>query len=129
MQITHHLIDVVEPTQRFTVADWLEQADTLITQIQASGGCPIVVGGTNLYIKALLEGIFNGPTIDPDFRDQLEDRTQATSCTNACKRLTTEAAQRLHPNDRKRIDPRPRGVSRYRTAHQSTPTPMGPTVH
>ena len=100
--VTHHLIDIVQPTQRFTVADWLERADTLIAQIQASGDCPIVVGGTNLYIKALLEGLFDGPTTDPRFRDQLE-MVPNDDLHLRLQAVDTESAQRIHPNDRKRM--------------------------
>lgn len=101
-QITHHLIDIVEPTERFTVADWLERADTLISQIQASGGCPIVVGGTNLYIKALLEGLFDGPAIAPDFRDQLE-AVPSVELHQRLQAVDSESAQRIHPNDRRKL--------------------------
>ena len=105
-RVPHHLIDIVEPSERFTVAHWLEQADGLIADMQARGIRPIVVGGTNLYIKALLEGMFNPSSNDaqndPDFRasleslsnDQLHGRLQA---------IDTDAAARIHLNDRKRI--------------------------
>jgi len=100
--VTHHLIDIVQPTERFTVADWLERADALIARIQASGGCPIVVGGTNLYIKALLEGLFDGPAIDPDFRNQLET-VPNDELHLRLQAVDTHAAQRIHPNDRKKL--------------------------
>ena len=66
-RVCHHLIDVVEPTERFTVANWLAQADRLIPDIQDRGDYPVVVGGTNLYLKALLEGLFEGPSGDSAF--------------------------------------------------------------
>ena len=101
-RVPHHLIDVVEPTERFTVADWLASADALIDRIQRQSVTPIVVGGTNLYIRALLEGMFDGPGIDRSFREQTAD----VSAADLHQRLQTvdpEAAERIHPNDRKRI--------------------------
>jgi len=70
--VRHHLVDVVEPTERFTVADWLARAETAIGAMRGRGTRPIVVGGTNLYVKALLEGLFEGPPVDPDVRARLE---------------------------------------------------------
>ena len=64
--VAHHLIDQIEPTQRFTVADWLTQADALIESRIARGVWPVVVGGTNLYIQSLLEGMFDGPGMDEE---------------------------------------------------------------
>lgn len=101
--VVHHLIDLVEPTERFTVADWLEQADAAIQRIQSAGQWPIVVGGTNLYLKALLEGMFEGPPADQAFRRSLADQS-AQQMHEQLKRIDPEAAQRIHPNDRKRIE-------------------------
>lgn len=98
----HHMIDIVEPTERFTVADWLEQTERLIADLQAAGKRPIVVGGTNLYIKALLEGMFEGPAIDQAFRAELADIDSA-ELHRQLKAKDPEAAERIHPNDRKRL--------------------------
>src|SRR5689334_22268600 len=72
-RVPHHLIDIVEPTERFTVADWLARAEPLIESLLGAGRWPIVVGGTNLYLKALLEGMFDGPAIDAAFRASVAD--------------------------------------------------------
>jgi tRNA dimethylallyltransferase len=98
----HHLIDVVDPTEPFSVADWLEQAEALIPRIQARGNLPIVVGGTNLYLKALLEGMFEGPPADEAFRRSL-DRIDSAKLHQRLQGVDPEAAARIHPNDRKRI--------------------------
>ncbi len=101
-RVPHHLIDVVEPTDRFTVADWLKSAEALIDRMQRRSTVPIIVGGTNLYIRALLEGMFDGPGVDQSFREQTAD----ISAADLHRRLQTidpEAAKRIHPNDRKRI--------------------------
>jgi len=63
-RVPHHMVNIVEPTERFTVADWLEQVEALIESLQAQSKTPIIVGGTNLYLKALLEGMFDGPGQD-----------------------------------------------------------------
>lgn len=98
----HHMIDIVEPTESFTVADWLERTDTLIESLLTDGKVPIVVGGTNLYIKSLLEGMFAGPPADAAFREslaglpggQLHERLQS---------IDPAAAERIHPNDIRRL--------------------------
>jgi tRNA dimethylallyltransferase len=98
----HHLIDLLEPTERFTVADWLERAEPLIQQLQQLGRVPVVVGGTNLYINALLEGMFQGPRADPEFRKSLEP-IPAEQLHERLKPIDPEAADRISPADRKRL--------------------------
>jgi tRNA dimethylallyltransferase len=101
-RVPHHLIDCVEPTDRFTVADWLQQADALITAMQARACVPIVVGGTNLYIQALLEGLFEGPAHDAELRDQLS-QIDSTALHARLAAVDPAAADRIHPNDRKKL--------------------------
>ncbi|MCC7408630.1 MAG: tRNA (adenosine(37)-N6)-dimethylallyltransferase MiaA [Phycisphaeraceae bacterium] len=99
--VPHHLIDLVEPNEPFTVADWLSRADALITDAQAHDQLPIVVGGTNLYLQALLEGLFDGPPRDASLRAELD----ALSNADLHARLAAAdpaAAERIHPNDRKK---------------------------
>lgn len=101
-RVPHHLVDIIEPTERFTVADWLERAEPIIDRLLAAGRWPIVVGGTNLYLKALLEGMFEGPGADADFRASLE----TTPDPVLHERLTAidpTAAARIHVGDRKRL--------------------------
>lgn len=99
---THHMIDIVEPTERFTVADWLKETLSVINRLQQADRQPIVVGGTNLYIKALIEGLFDGPTIDEAFRKKLEPIDNATLHAQL-KHVDAAAGQRIHVNDRRRI--------------------------
>ncbi len=99
----HHLIDIVEPDERFTVHDWLALADRCIAETLAGGGTPIVVGGTNLYLKALLEGLFDGPGRDPAFRASLEQEPDTTALHHRLRAVDPDAAQRIDPNDRQRI--------------------------
>src|ERR1051326_1155120 len=67
--VPHHLIDIAERTDRFTVHDWLRLAHQTIADIQSRNNSPVVVGGPHLYIKALLEGMFEGPGEDRAIRD------------------------------------------------------------
>ncbi len=97
----HHLIDIVEPTERYTVADWLLRADAIIVELRSRGVTPIVVGGTNLYIKALLEGMFEGPAIDEALRERL-NATDLRELRTRLEAVDPQAAARIHPNDRKR---------------------------
>ena len=98
----HHLIDLVEPTERFTVADWLDRADARIADVQRRGRRPIVVGGTNLYLKALLEGLFDGPEPDPELRRQLQQAPGPE--LHAClQQLDPGAAERIAPRDTQRL--------------------------
>jgi len=98
----HHLIDIVEPTQRFTVHDWLDRATGVIQGLHGRGGIPIVVGGTNLYLKALLEGMFDGPGQDEAFRRSL-DTFQTPELHNRLKTVDPEGGERIKPADRQRI--------------------------
>lgn len=100
--VPHHLVDVVEPTERFTVADWLERAEKLIPQLQHKGVLPVVVGGTNLYLKALLEGMFEGPPADAAFRRRLAD-VPGETLHERLEAIDPEAAGRIHRRDHKRL--------------------------
>lgn len=99
--IPHHLIDIVEPTEPFTASDWLARARATIAAIRSRAGSPIVVGGTHLYIKMLLDGMFKGPAADPSFRAELEGM-DSPALRAELERVDPSAAGRIHPNDRRR---------------------------
>ncbi len=101
-RVPHHMIDVIEPTERFTVADWLKGAEPLIDLLPTQGQMPVVVGGTNLYLKALLEGMFDGPDHDPELRAEL-DALDNAALHARLQTLDAESARRIHPNDRKKM--------------------------
>ncbi len=101
-RVPHHLIDIVEATERFTVADWLARAEALIVDLQGSGICPILVGGTNLYLRSLLEGLFDAPGHDPVFRAGLEVASSG-ELHQRLRAVDPDAAERIHPNDRKKL--------------------------
>ena len=66
--VPHHLIDIIEPTERYSAAQFVDDANELMAQIAARGQIPLLAGGTMLYFKALKEGLSNLPAADPDIR-------------------------------------------------------------
>ncbi|MFZ9914620.1 MAG: tRNA (adenosine(37)-N6)-dimethylallyltransferase MiaA [Phycisphaerales bacterium] len=102
-EVPHHAIDLVAHSEDgFTVASWLAAAETAIAAIRSRGRVPIVVGGTNLYMRAFLEGLDAAPAADAAFRAELE----ALPALELHARLAESdppTAARLHPNDRRRI--------------------------
>ncbi|HUU86012.1 MAG TPA: tRNA (adenosine(37)-N6)-dimethylallyltransferase MiaA [Phycisphaerae bacterium] len=104
--VPHHLIDVVEPWEEFSVASFLQLAEQAIDDIAARGRRILAVGGTALYIKALSEGLFEGPSADPAIRDHLHRRAAAEGAPTLHAELSNadpDAARRIHPNDLRRI--------------------------
>ncbi len=114
--VPHHLIDVVEPTEPFTVAQWLELATQKIDEIEAEGGWPIIAGGTHLYVKALIDGLFEGPPADEALRAQLR-AMPATERRTELERVDPRAAERIHPADERR-------TIRALEVHRLTGTPI-----
>ncbi len=98
----HHLIDIVEPTERFTVHDWLTRAEPLVDGLRARGATPVIVGGTNLYLKALLEGLFEGPGQDAAFRAAMEAEP-LPALRERLLAIDPAAAGRIDANDRRRM--------------------------
>jgi tRNA dimethylallyltransferase len=101
-RIPHHLIDVADPTEQFTAGDYSRLARAAIGGIHARGHMPVVVGGTGLYLRALLEGLFAGPARSEELRERLRQR-QATRGTEHLHRLLQKldppAAAIIHSND------------------------------
>jgi tRNA dimethylallyltransferase len=104
--VPHHLVDVADAGETFSTARWVELADAAIADVAARGRVPIVSGGTMLYLKALLEGLFEGPAADDAVRARLSAEAEAngTAALHArLARVDPEAAGRIHPNDLRRI--------------------------
>ena len=99
--VAHHLIDLVDPSESFSVDRWLKLAEPLIDDLRARGRTPIVVGGTHFYVKALLEGLFEGPQADPALRAAMAARPPA-ELRAELERADPAAAARIHPNDSRR---------------------------
>jgi tRNA dimethylallyltransferase len=104
--VPHHLLDVLDPWESASVAWWLEQAGHRCQEIRERGHRPLIVGGTPLYLKALLYGLFAGPPADEALRRRLtEEAAQAGPVTlhERLARVDPASAARLHPNDVRRI--------------------------
>lgn len=103
----HHLVDILPADAKFDVVDFKERAEKLISEINARGKLPIIAGGTGLYIKALLEGYaFNSVDADESLREELEQfaKEQGKEALHArLAELDSEAAERLHFNDTRRV--------------------------
>jgi tRNA dimethylallyltransferase len=102
--IYHHMIDIAEPDQPYSVGDFLRDARTAIDGIIASGGVPIVVGGTGLYIRALTRGLFHGPPADLELRERLlrRESEEPGMLYSDLVKVDPEAAIKIHPNDLRR---------------------------
>ncbi len=104
--VPHHLIDIVDPHEEFSVAQYREAARRAVDDIRARSRQPLFVGGTPMYLKTLLRGLFAGPTADPELRQELNDFAAAAGPQGLHERLAKvdpAAAARLHPNDTRRL--------------------------
>ncbi len=105
-EVRHHLIDVVDPGELFSAAEYARRARAAVADVTARGRLPIVAGGTGLYLKALLEGLFDGPSRDEGRRRRLErlaDRFGDERVHRLLRHLDPKAAARIRPRDRVRI--------------------------
>ena len=100
--VPHHLLDVAEPGEACTAGEYSRQARAVIRQIVERGKLPIVVGGTGLYLRALLEGLFSGPQRSEELRERLRERAAqhgSVYLQRILTRLDPTAAARIHAND------------------------------
>lgn len=105
-RIPHHLIDVLDPWESSNVAWWLKHASECAAAIQSRGRRVLVVGGTPLYLKSMLHGIFDGPPANPEIRARLEalaERNGPSSLHAQLAAVDAVSADRLHPNDVRRL--------------------------
>jgi len=119
--IAHHLLDVRAPDAPLDAADYAALADRAIDDVRARGKLPIVVGGSGLWLRALLRGLVVLPKVDPALRAQLDAETEQLGCAAMHARLAEVdpiAAARLHPHDRVR-------VVRALEVHAQTGQPLG----
>lgn len=107
-EVPHHMLDIVEPTANYAVADYAQDAEKVLLDVAARGKLPILVGGTGLYLKALMHGLslggagsdeklretLNALACEPDGKRQLHDRLAKVDPISAAK---------LHPNDTRRV--------------------------
>jgi tRNA dimethylallyltransferase len=101
-RVPHHLIDVTTPDKAFTAGDYSRLARTALKEIAARGRMPIVTGGTGLYLRALTEGLFDGPARQEDLRARLRQSAKKHGDTwlhRILTRLDAKTAERIHAND------------------------------
>ena len=104
--VPHHLIDVIEPHEEFSLAQYVEAANRCVAEIADRGRQVLFVGGTPLYLKGLLRGIFEGPAADWELRRRLSDEAQQHGerwLHDQVAAIDPTAAARLHPNDTRRL--------------------------
>lgn len=105
-QAPHRLIDICDPAESYSAAQFAADARAAIDDIIAQGRIPLLVGGTMLYFKALLEGMSYLPEADPQLREQLQQRLQeegSAALHRELQQCDPDSAQRIHPNDPQRI--------------------------
>lgn len=102
-RIPHHLIDVAAPEDNFTAGDFSRLARVAAREITSRGKLPIVCGGTGLYLRAMLEGLFAGPGRDEALRERLRLATRSSLLWRLLRRFDAEAARRIHPNDHSKL--------------------------
>jgi tRNA dimethylallyltransferase len=104
--IAHHLIDVLDPWESASVAWWLGQAKACVRDIEARGKRALIVGGTPLYLKILLRGLFRGPPANEEIRARLREESQQAGVKilhDRLREVDPAAARKLHPQDVRRV--------------------------
>ncbi|RWU26416.1 tRNA (adenosine(37)-N6)-dimethylallyltransferase MiaA [Pseudomonas alkylphenolica] len=102
----HRLIDILDPAESYSAADFRRDALQAMAEITARGKIPLLVGGTMLYYKALLEGLADMPAADPQVRAELEEEVSRLGLQGLHQQLAAvdpESAARIHPNDPQRL--------------------------
>ncbi len=105
-RVPHHLLDLVEPAAEFSVAEYLSAAAAACRDVIERGKTPLFVGGTGLYLRSLLRGVFEGPAAAPELRRELETeaaRSGPAALHDRLRSLDPATAARLHPNDVRRV--------------------------
>jgi tRNA dimethylallyltransferase len=98
----HHLLDYIEPTSHITAGEYARQARQVVAEIKARGHLPILVGGTGLYLRAVLEGLFPGPQRSEELRERLRERANIRGSSylhRILRHLDRTAAEKIHAND------------------------------
>ena len=106
VEVTHHLLDIIDPADSYSVASFRSDALQCVRDIQSRGRLPLLVGGTMMYFKALRDGLNDLPAADPEIRKVLESRAAAEgwpAMHTWLKTIDPITAQRLSPNDSQRI--------------------------
>ena len=119
-EIPHHFVDVLTPDQDYNAGRFGEEGRRVIDEILSCGRTPIVVGGSGLYVRALIDGLFVGPGSDPEFRAIIEERLRTEGL-----RAVIEELRRVDPGSAARIDPtKPRRIVRALEVFHATGRPL-----
>jgi tRNA dimethylallyltransferase len=105
-RVPHHLLDVVDPNEEFSLSEYIDAAHEKIAEIRGRGKEVLFVGGTPLYLKSLLRGVYQGPPADWEFREQIERELKSLPAEALHQRLQVIdplMAAKLHVNDKRRI--------------------------
>jgi tRNA dimethylallyltransferase len=118
--VPHHFIDVVDPDVDFNAGEFGEKAREAVKGIFARGKIPVVVGGSGLYIRSLVDGFFEGPGADPEYRDVLDEKIRQGGLPALIEEL-----RRVDPLSASRIDPtKPRRIVRALEVYHATGVPL-----
>ncbi len=101
-RVPHHLFDVLDPDQESNVADYLEMAHEAVAEVHERGKIPVLVGGTGMYVRILVHGIFEAPPPDEELREEfraLAEREGRAHLHEMLAEVDPELAERVHPND------------------------------
>lgn len=104
--VPHHLINIVDPADEYSVAQYVEDAARVVAEIRTRGREPLFVGGTPLYLKSLLRGMFDGPPADWKLREEIEHELETVGQQALYDRLVQVdpvAASNIHPHDTRRL--------------------------
>lgn len=105
-RVPHHLIDILDPDEEFSVAQYLDATHAKVAEIRSRGRETLFVGGTPLYLKALLRGLFEGPPANWELRNEIEREVAEVGSAALHARLEQVdplAASTIHPNDTRRL--------------------------
>ncbi len=109
-RIPHHLLDLADPHEDYSVADYIAAAREACEGILSRGARPVFVGGTGLYLRSILRGVFEGPPADPAIRERLQKMADEAAqkgdhywLMRQLERVDPDAMLRLHPNDHRRL--------------------------
>jgi len=112
-RVKHHFVSFLDPSEHYSAAQFSDDARAVIAGLTAQGKTAVIVGGSGLYIRALLDGLFTGPSRDDTFREALRQEAEEVGVPALYERLQRvdpEFAASIHPNDMRRIE---RGLEVY----------------
>lgn len=133
-RVHHHLIDIIDPVESFDAAQFAKSAHKVIIELHGRGITPFIVGGTGLYIKALVYGLFRAKPVDKNTRMRLKKEAVVRGTDFIYKRLSEcdpGSAERIHPNDTYRIiraleiyETTEKAISKYHREHKFADSPF-----